>query len=112
MRKTSLGLVAGLALAVNGAAMAAGTYVGTITEVWAGDESTTSTGWIRLAGTISTPACASPVWFVMDLTDPVAKIHYAAALAALAAGKSVKLYGNGTCYSSSYERLRGVVVQQ
>ena len=92
--------------------MAAGNYVGTITELWAGDENTPSTAWIQLAGTMNTPACASNNWFVMDLTDPVAKVHYAAALAALAAGKSVKLYGAGTCYSSSYERLRAIVVRQ
>ena len=115
MRKSLVALFLGLALAVDGSmgpAIAAGAYTGTLAEVWAGDDTYPTRGWITLPTGMNTPACASAIYFVLDLTDPIAKFHFSAALAAIAVGKTVTLYGAGTpCDGSGYERLRGIVVR-
>jgi hypothetical protein len=114
MRKPSVGVFLALALAVSGPANAAGSFTGSLTQVWAGDNNVRNLGWIALAGALSTPACGNTTYLWLDLNDSIAKVHFfATALAALTAGKSVTIYsdGNGSC-NGSYERVRGVIVDQ
>jgi hypothetical protein len=98
---------AAFALATSGPLFAAGSYSGTLLNVWAGDTITSNKGYLQLSTAMSNPACSSAVWFVVDLTDPVLKFQYSTALAAIAAGKPVQLRGTGTC-DGNFERLRAV----
>lgn len=112
MRKTLLGFCVTLALVGNGPVFAGGYYVGPIAEIQAGDTTNPPRrGWIQVVGNMSTPACASASWFVLDLTDTVVMLQYATAVSALANGKSVRIYGTGTC-DGSYERVMSIGVQQ
>jgi hypothetical protein len=112
MRKSSIGFFATLALIVNRPAMA-GYFTGTLHQVWAGDANVRNLGWVAPAGNLTAPACGSANYLWLDLNDPLGKIHFSTALAALAAGKTVTIYGDGagSC-NGSYERVRAVIVNQ
>jgi hypothetical protein len=91
---------------------AVGSYLGRLEEVWANSEGVDNVGWVKPVGSITNPACTNAGWYAVDLTDPAKKHALSFALAALAAGREVRLYGTGTCYASgTYEYLRAVAVK-
>jgi hypothetical protein len=99
---------------MSGPAFAAGgSFTGKLAQVWAGDANVRNLGWIAPAGALANSPCANPTYLWLDLNDALGKVHFATALAAIAAGKTVTIYGDdsGTCLSG-YERVRGLIVYQ
>lgn len=91
---------------------AVGSYVGRLEEVWVNSEGSQDIGWVKPVGAIVNSSCTSTGWFIVDLTIPSVKQALTFALAALAAGREVRLYGTGACSSgNSYEYLRAVAVK-
>jgi hypothetical protein len=85
-------------------------YIGALTEVQVNSQGAPDVGWILLTGTLPSPACTSANWLKMDLTQPSMKLALAAAMTALAAGRQVRLRGNGPC-SGGYEWLEYIAVR-
>src|SRR5687767_6880007 len=89
---------------------ASGEYNGTIAEVWVNSQGAQDVGWILVTGTVPSSACTSANWLKMDITQPSMKLALSAAMMALAAGRQVRLRGNGTC-SGAYEMLEYIAVK-
>ncbi len=88
----------------------AGNYEGKIEELWVSDGVRENKGWIKLNSAMDDPACSSPDWFVVDLTDDTMKLALAFVLSAHIAGREVRLSGTGTCMES-WEWLKFIVVK-
>ena len=92
------------------ASMANGEFEGTLEEVWVNGQSDEDVGWIKTSSSITTPACVSTAWFVLDLTKPSMKTALSFALAAQIAGRPVRIRGTGIC-RTNYEYVQFLAVK-
>lgn len=90
--------------------MGNGEFEGTLEEVWVNGQTVEDVGWIKTSSPITTPACASTGWFVLDLTKPSMKTALSFALAAQMAGRTVNIRGTGICFST-YEYVQLIAVK-
>ncbi len=103
-------MILSLLILTSNYSVAAGSYTGTVEEVWINDTASEGDGWLKLTGSAVNSACGNGKWFAINLSQAESKYIISAALAAKVSNAQVSLGGNDTC-AGQFEYLQYIAVK-